>query len=539
MSLLTTAAVALAALTGGAAVTVAPPPPTPPTPTPPITLPSIFGSSMVIQRGQPFPLWGSNSPSSGAVSVAYRGMTYPAAAVGSGGVAWRVVLPAHEATSEPANITITAAGWHGGAIVFTDCLVGDVYVCVGQSNMALPVAATFNMQSELREAGSYGATLRVMQLRPVRGATAPQRDPRLGIGWSRAGAATVKELSALCYYFAQRCVTTYPSVPVGVVASAYSGTAIAPWLPPGAHARCTAGLPPPLNLTSARMIQTQNDNPDPGLEYLGHNNSGGVGGAVQQWHQQSGTPPPPTPCVPKGCGSVCGTSCLWNAMVTPLTALPLAGWLYYQGESDTGTQCGYADCGRYYSACFPELIRSYRAAWRAVHPTMHPHTPFLFVQLSAWPDGDRGYIAALRQAQLAALQLNHTGMAVVRGVVAPPTCFILTGISLCDVCSCQEILSDATDRARRPTSLTRLGCGTRCIRRGSRKWRSGCSWRRSTTCTATTRPRPCVVRSWWESQWMSGTRRGATFTSATAQWVASAPRAMAFQGVHPHALACG
>ena len=82
---------------------------------------------MVIQRGQPFPLWGSNSPSSGAVSVAYRGMTYPAAAVGSGGVAWRVVLPAHEATSEPANITITAAGWHGGAIVFTDCLVGDVY----------------------------------------------------------------------------------------------------------------------------------------------------------------------------------------------------------------------------------------------------------------------------------------------------------------------------------------------------------------------------------------------------------------------------
>ena len=68
----------------------------------------------------------------------------------------------------------------------------------------------------------------------------------------------------------------------------------------------------------------------------------------------------------------------------------------------------------------------YRAGteWHAQHSTMpapggsHP-TPFLFVQLSGWPDGDRGYIARLRQGQLAALDMNGTGMAVAADLSDP------------------------------------------------------------------------------------------------------------------------
>jgi hypothetical protein len=70
----------------------------------------------------------------------------------------------------------------------------------GQSNMALPLAATYNMETELREAGQYGATLRLMQIRPNRGSMTPQLTAGLDIAWSRPSSHS-GEMSGLCYYY--------------------------------------------------------------------------------------------------------------------------------------------------------------------------------------------------------------------------------------------------------------------------------------------------------------------------------------------------
>jgi sialate O-acetylesterase len=95
---------------------------------------------------------------------------------------------------------------------------------------------------------------------------------------------------------------------------------------------------------------------------------------------------------------------LWNAMVKPLTPYPVAGAIWYQGESN-------ADRAYQYRTLFPEMIRAWREAWA------QPDLPFLFVQLAnfnalAATPGESDW-AELREAQTMTLALPHTGMAVI------------------------------------------------------------------------------------------------------------------------------
>jgi len=100
-------------------------------------------------------------------------------------------------------------------------------------------------------------------------------------------------------------------------------------------------------------------------------------------------------------------SVLWNAMIAPLAGLPIAGVIWYQGESNVGR-------AEQYRTLFPTMLRAWRAAWD------NPTLPFLFVQLPGYvnpgPDRDTplgsGGWADLREAQTAALRQPRTAMAV-------------------------------------------------------------------------------------------------------------------------------
>jgi hypothetical protein len=162
-------------------------------------------------------------------------------------------------------------------------------------------------------------------------------------------------------------VQSNPTLPVGMIASSFSGTAIAPWMPATAHATCSEGLPLPPNASDISDGGGSRGNADPGLGYLSET--------------RELTPPPPTACGP-GDKSPQTAGCLWNSQIMPLSSIPVTAWLWYQGESDSGTQCGFADCGLYYSRCFPSMIKAWRSAWHGLHPSMPPEAPFLFVQVS-------------------------------------------------------------------------------------------------------------------------------------------------------------
>ena len=90
-----------------------------------------------------------------------------------------------------------------------------------------------------------------------------------------------------------------------------------------------------------------------------------------------------------------------------------------QGESDA-TDINGSSGASVYASCFPAMIAAWRRAWQQAQPTMPLEAPFLFAQLSAWPDGDRGHVALLREAQLEALRtLNNTGMAIAADLSDP------------------------------------------------------------------------------------------------------------------------
>jgi hypothetical protein len=141
-------------------------------------------------------------------------------------------------------------------------------------------------------------------------------------------------------------------------------------------------------------------NPDPGphplrraLKSLGTQPVGGVFGV---------------PVVP---------STLWNSMVAPLTPLAITAFLWYQGESNAGNPVGYA-------RCFPAMITQWRGSWAlATSNATAADLPFLFAQLSSWPNNDNGQIPTQRIAQTAALALPRVGMAVAADIGDPSGAF--------------------------------------------------------------------------------------------------------------------
>jgi sialate O-acetylesterase len=376
----------------------------PASPPVPLSLPPIFGSAMVLQRDMPVRLWGWCDCAN--VTVSFRGAVLTVARVVDS--QWEVTLPPTAATSTPVSILISASDAASSQLNLTDVLVGDVFVCAGQSNMALPVDATYNMEAELREATAFGDKLRIMQIRPNWGATTPMswaRDnsgTRVGIGWSRVASATVHDFSAMCYYYGKQLRQARPDIAVGLVQSAFSGTALGPWVPNGTYTACVESAEPGnakpgedaddvvrLDPAEVRNPGQENFEQDHGHDLQQRTSSGGRGTGP--------CPSDPKKPKPSGCGGktcpggnqgTCPAGILYNGMVAPLLSLPIRAWLWYQGESDATAIDGTSGAS-IYATCFPAMIASWRRAWRQEHPAMMPDTPFLFVQLSAWPDGDR------------------------------------------------------------------------------------------------------------------------------------------------------
>ena len=119
-----------------------------------------------------------------------------------------VTLPPQPASLTPRTLTV-AAGAH--KLTLSDVVFGSVYVCSGQSNMGLQVAATINATAEEAAAGSHGTGLRIMQVALADAywnTTTAQDNLSVSIPWARAAPGNVGGMSAMCYYL---CVP--PSLP--------------------------------------------------------------------------------------------------------------------------------------------------------------------------------------------------------------------------------------------------------------------------------------------------------------------------------------
>jgi len=343
-----------------------------------VKLPAIFSDNMVLQQQSDAAIWGWADPGEQVTfsgSWSSKSVTLKADASGN----WNVTLPTPKAGG-PYSINIKASN----SIVLNDVMIGEVWICSGQSNMGFTMAGTYNAKKEIANADypsiRYFYVQRQYALHEFKDCP--------GSVWKKTSPSTVSSFSAVAYFFALK-LHKYLNVPIGIVFNAWGGTPAEAWTPaPVMRKDSTLSL----YLDRWKFIQ-DNAGKDSVAYHI----------ALNKWRKDStGLKKPAEPQTlyyfkrPWREPSV-----LFNGMLTPVIPYSIKGVLWFQGESNVN----YA--GEYFKL-FGSMIQSWRARW-----ITNKDFPFYFVQIAPFKYNDMDAAAQLREAQYQVMQkIHNTGMAV-------------------------------------------------------------------------------------------------------------------------------
>lgn len=345
-----------------------------------VRLAAPFGDNAVLQRDKPVAVWGEADP--GEKVTVRLGARTAAATAGADG-RWLVRLDPLPAGAEPAELVVAGKN----QVVLQNILVGDVWLCAGQSNMEWNVARADNAAAEL--AAADHPAIRFIKIdRAIAGAPAA----RATGAWRVCTPRDIGGCSAVAYFFA-RDIHRETGVPVGLVQSSWSGAMIESFLPAGTLESTEFAA------VGKRWRQTLDAWPINKKKYDADQSAWEKERAAAAEKNLPFGKPAPRP--PAGPGHRDQPSGIYNAMVHPLAPFGLRGFLWYQGE-------GNAQRFDEYHALFTALIRSWRDLFR------QGDLPFYWVQLPNYKAGrgDARMRAFLREAQDQALALPATGQAV-------------------------------------------------------------------------------------------------------------------------------
>ena len=375
-------------------------------------MPAIFGDHMVLQQDAKLPVWGRAS--AGETVTVSMGNQKVGTVAGSDG-RWRVELPAL-----PPNAVAQALVVQGekNALEFQDVLVGEVWVCSGQSNMGIPLRYAHNAATELPKAADPDLRLFLV---PQRCAADPQNDTPGR--WEVCTPETAGGFSAVGYFFARE-LRGKLNRPVAMIGAYWGGTSAQTWTSLAALDRVPAFKKYEAQYQSA-LEAHKKVTPEMAADYEAmrikwdedyraaqaqYQKALAAGEKVEKPKPDRPAPVQPDPMgVPNPAAARPGTpSVLFNAMIAPLIPYAIKGVVWYQGEANA-TPSGAVE----YRTLFPCLIEDWREQWG------QGNFPFLFVQLPnifipAKPneaEAPRDW-AVLREAQLQTLALPNTGMAV-------------------------------------------------------------------------------------------------------------------------------
>jgi sialate O-acetylesterase len=336
---------------------------------------AVFGDHMVLQQGVPVPVWGTANAGE-KVTVRFAGQQAEASADAKG--KWLVKLEALKAASGAEGAMLVVSG-KKQMVTLKDVLVGEVWLCAGQSNMQWGLGGS--------DAADDIAAANFPAIRHSRGSGA----------WTVCSPRTAAGFTGVGFYFARK-VHQETGLPIGLLNNSIGGTRIEPWLAPGSQDR-EPGLKSLLDAelaVYAKQVAAQLD----GVEAW-------VKASRQALAEKKA--PPPAPVLPQS--PVLMYSSLYNPFTEPLRPYAIRGMLWYQGESNGGE-------GHSYFFKMKALIEGLRAAWG------QGDFPVYFVQLpqiggaSDNPAGGDGW-ARIRQAQFRTLTIPQTGMAVTIDVGDP------------------------------------------------------------------------------------------------------------------------
>jgi len=180
----------------------------------------LFGDHAVLQRERPINVWGE-AKAGEKVEVTLGNVRAQATADSHG--AWSVTLPAMSAGG-PYTLSATASSGTRKDVRYV--LVGDVWLCSGQSNMVIPVNRALDARSEIANASSE--TVRLLTI-PNASHAVPQPHFAQPIAWQTVNSTTIADFSAACWFFARELQKTV-DVPMGLIAAAWGGAKIESWM---------------------------------------------------------------------------------------------------------------------------------------------------------------------------------------------------------------------------------------------------------------------------------------------------------------------
>ncbi|GHV48208.1 9-O-acetylesterase [Bacteroidia bacterium] len=309
-----------------------------------IKLPAVFGDNMVLQQQSEAAIWGWAKPNAGVqVKSSWNNKSYSTRSDGQG--YWKLKVQTPAASFTPHTLTVG----DGKSVVLKNILIGEVWLCSGQSNMEMPMKGFGNQPIDGGPdaiAHSNNPGIRCFTLQKASKA-APQED--CTGSWEVANAQTVPGFSATAYYFG-RLLNQALNVPVGLIHTSWGGSRIEAWMTPNSLKE----IPEKPIPASDADIKIQN-----------------------------------------GTATV-----LYNGMIHPILGYGIRGAIWYQGESNR-------DEPALYVKMFDKMVREWRNIWGV------GEFPFYYCQIAPYNYGGGLNSGFIREAQAKGMVTTpNTGMAV-------------------------------------------------------------------------------------------------------------------------------
>lgn len=351
-----------------------------------LKLPAVIGDHMVLQQKQANPIWGWDDAGT-AITVKFAGQTKTSKAGADG--KWTVKLDPLPANAAPATLSITGTSKRE----ITDVLIGEVWMCSGQSNMGFAVGGDW--KAELESLASKHPNLRLISV-PQVGTQELKTD--FNGAWESATPESCRNFTAVGFFYG-RYLHEILGVPVGLIDNAWGGSAAEAWI-----RRTTIEKDPRFKPLMERWQAQESQLTSPEAKAK-HEQALANWKAAAAKAKAEGKRPPRQPAGPER--TLAGNhrpGNIFAGVVHPTLGYGIKGVIWYQGESNASRAWEYRQL-------FPFMIEQWRAEWK------QGDFPFYWVQLADFraeqsEPGDSDW-AELREAQSMTLSLPNTGEAVI------------------------------------------------------------------------------------------------------------------------------
>jgi sialate O-acetylesterase len=354
-----------------------------------VRLPSVIGDNMVLQQAMETPIWGWADPCEQiTVGASWGSGQWKWEATADKDGKWMVKIQPGK-PGGPYEMTIEGKN----TIKLNNVLIGEVWVCSGQSNMEFGLNQASNAKEAIDDANNYP------QVRMFTVGKKVSYEPMKNCSgkWLVCSPQTAKGFSAVGYFFGRE-LNKQLNVPVGLINNSWGGTPAESWMGKDAL-EADVNFKPILRRyeeTAANYPEVYKKSIESKKQYE----------QAAKQARDEGKPIPPRPNFQDvvGPNHPYSPTGLYNGMILPIVPYGIRGAIWYQGESNAGRAYQYR-------TLFPAMIQNWRQTWG------QGDFPFLFVQLANFmaerPEPGPSEWAELREAQLMTLSKPNTGMAVI------------------------------------------------------------------------------------------------------------------------------